>query len=31
MAAYKAPLRGTRLVLNEVVEVSRLWARLPAP
>ncbi|MBD8576236.1 acyl-CoA dehydrogenase C-terminal domain-containing protein [Pseudomonas syringae] len=30
MADYKAPLRDMRFVLNEVFEVSRLWARLPA-
>ncbi|CAG8869924.1 3-methylmercaptopropionyl-CoA dehydrogenase [Pseudomonas fluorescens] len=30
MAEYKAPLRDMRFVLNEVFEVSRLWARMPA-
>ena len=30
MADYKAPLRDMRFVLNEVFEVSRLWAQLPA-
>ncbi|BAP41984.1 acyl-CoA dehydrogenase C-terminal domain-containing protein [Pseudomonas sp. LJDD11] len=30
MADYKAPLRDMRFVLNEVFEVSRLWASLPA-
>ncbi|GAB7528021.1 acyl-CoA dehydrogenase C-terminal domain-containing protein [Pseudomonas sp. 3A(2025)] len=30
MADYKAPLRDMRFVLNEVFDVSRLWARLPA-
>ncbi|MGE8407922.1 MAG: acyl-CoA dehydrogenase C-terminal domain-containing protein [Pseudomonas sp.] len=30
MADYKAPLRDMRFVLNEVFEVSRLWADLPA-
>jgi len=30
MADYKAPLRDMRFVLNEVFEVSRLWAELPA-
>ncbi|WP_018928310.1 acyl-CoA dehydrogenase C-terminal domain-containing protein [Pseudomonas umsongensis] len=29
MSDYKAPLRDMRFVLNEVFEVSRLWARLP--
>ncbi len=29
MADYKAPLRDMRFVLNEVFEVSRLWAQLP--
>ena len=29
MADYKAPLRDMRFVLNEVFEVSRLWAELP--
>ncbi|MGA9223742.1 MAG: acyl-CoA dehydrogenase N-terminal domain-containing protein, partial [Pseudomonas graminis] len=29
MADYKAPLRDMRFVLNEVFEVSRLWATLP--
>ena len=30
MADYKAPLRDMRFVLNEVFDVSRLWAQLPA-
>jgi len=30
MADYKAPLRDMRFVLNEVFEVSRLWAQVPA-
>ena len=30
MADYKAPLRDMRFVLNEVFEVSKLWAQLPA-
>ena len=30
MADYKAPLRDMDFVLNEVFEVSRLWAELPA-
>jgi alkylation response protein AidB-like acyl-CoA dehydrogenase len=30
MADYKAPLRDMRFVLNEVFEVSNLWAQLPA-
>ncbi|MCY1268686.1 3-methylmercaptopropionyl-CoA dehydrogenase [compost metagenome] len=30
MADYKAPLRDMRFVLNEVFEVARLWAELPA-
>ncbi|MFG0382227.1 acyl-CoA dehydrogenase C-terminal domain-containing protein [Pseudomonas sp. zbq_18] len=29
MADYKAPLRDMRFVLNEVFEVSKLWAELP--
>ena len=29
MSVYKAPLRDMRFVLNEVFEVSRLWAQLP--
>ncbi|MDR0276990.1 MAG: acyl-CoA dehydrogenase C-terminal domain-containing protein [Paucimonas sp.] len=29
MADYKAPLRDMRFVLNEVFEVSKLWAALP--
>ena len=29
MADYKAPLRDMRFVLNEVFDVSRLWATLP--
>ncbi|VVQ16789.1 3-methylmercaptopropionyl-CoA dehydrogenase [Pseudomonas fluorescens] len=29
MSEYKAPLRDMRFVLNEVFEVSRLWAQLP--
>ncbi|WP_437881915.1 acyl-CoA dehydrogenase C-terminal domain-containing protein [Pseudomonas sp. LRF_L74] len=29
MADYKAPLRDMRFVLNEVFQVSRLWAQLP--
>lgn len=30
MADYKAPLRDMRFVLNEVFDVSKLWAQLPA-
>ncbi|MDP2761510.1 MAG: acyl-CoA dehydrogenase C-terminal domain-containing protein [Sideroxyarcus sp.] len=30
MADYQAPLRDMRFVLNEVFEVSKLWAQLPA-
>jgi alkylation response protein AidB-like acyl-CoA dehydrogenase len=30
MSDYKAPLRDMRFILNEVFEVSRLWAQLPA-
>lgn len=30
MADYKAPLRDMRFVLNEVFQVSKLWAQLPA-
>jgi alkylation response protein AidB-like acyl-CoA dehydrogenase len=30
MSDYKAPLRDIRFVLNEVFEVSRLWATMPA-
>lgn len=30
MADYNAPLRDMRFVLNEVFEVSKLWAQLPA-
>ena len=30
MADYKAPLRDMRFVLNEVFDVSKLWAELPA-
>ncbi|WNW12191.1 acyl-CoA dehydrogenase C-terminal domain-containing protein [Pseudomonas sp. DTU_2021_1001937_2_SI_NGA_ILE_001] len=30
MADYKAPLRDMRFVLNEVFDVSSLWASLPA-
>lgn len=30
MADYKAPLRDMRFVLNEVFEVSKRWAQLPA-
>ncbi|MFN9528776.1 MAG: acyl-CoA dehydrogenase C-terminal domain-containing protein [Pseudomonadaceae bacterium] len=30
MADYKAPLRDMRFVLNEVFDVSTLWAELPA-
>ncbi|MBX8537278.1 acyl-CoA dehydrogenase C-terminal domain-containing protein [Pseudomonas cichorii] len=30
MADYKAPLRDMRFVLNEVFDVSTLWAQLPA-
>ncbi|AQZ32088.1 MULTISPECIES: acyl-CoA dehydrogenase C-terminal domain-containing protein [Pseudomonadaceae] len=30
MADYQAPLRDMRFVLNEVFEVSKLWAELPA-
>ncbi|NBA96356.1 acyl-CoA dehydrogenase C-terminal domain-containing protein [Pseudomonas sp. R5(2019)] len=30
MADYKAPLRDMRFVLNEVFEVSSLWAQMPA-
>lgn len=29
MADYKAPLRDMRFILNEVFEVSKLWAELP--
>ena len=29
MSEYKAPLRDMRFVLNEVFEVSSLWATLP--
>ena len=29
MSDYKAPLRDMRFVLNEVFEISRLWAGLP--
>ena len=29
MSDYKAPLRDMRFVLNEVFQVSRLWAKLP--
>ena len=29
MADYNAPLRDMRFVLNEVFQVSRLWADLP--
>ena len=29
MSDYKAPLRDMHFVLNEVFQVSRLWARLP--
>ncbi|MGH8386839.1 MAG: acyl-CoA dehydrogenase C-terminal domain-containing protein [Pseudomonas sp.] len=29
MSEYKAPLRDMRFVLNEVFQVSRLWAQLP--
>ena len=29
MADYKAPLRDMRFVLNEVFDVSKLWAELP--
>ena len=29
MADYNAPLRDMRFVLNEVFEVSKLWAQLP--
>ena len=29
MSDYKAPLRDMRFVLNEVFQVSRLWAQLP--
>ncbi|AWY38640.1 acyl-CoA dehydrogenase [Pseudomonas putida] len=29
MSEYKAPLRDMRFVLNEVFEVSRLWANMP--
>ena len=29
MSDYKAPLRDMRFVLNEVFEVSKLWAQLP--
>ena len=31
MADYKAPLRDMRFVLNEVFEVSRLWAAIAGP
>lgn len=30
MADYKAPLRDMRFILNEVFEVSKLWAQLPS-
>ncbi|MCJ1886746.1 acyl-CoA dehydrogenase C-terminal domain-containing protein [Pseudomonas sp. LA21] len=30
MADYKAPLRDMQFVLNEVFEVAKLWAELPA-
>jgi len=30
MTDYKAPLRDTRFVLNEVFEDARLWTGLPA-
>ncbi|NWE19550.1 acyl-CoA dehydrogenase C-terminal domain-containing protein [Pseudomonas sp. P7548] len=30
MADYKAPLRDMRFVLNEVFEVAKTWAQLPA-
>ncbi|WP_017937528.1 acyl-CoA dehydrogenase C-terminal domain-containing protein [Zestomonas thermotolerans] len=30
MADYKAPLRDMRFVLNEVFDVAKLWAELPA-
>src|SRR5476651_291801 len=30
MADYNAPLRDMRFVLNEVFEVAKLWAQLPA-
>ncbi|SFO81887.1 acyl-CoA dehydrogenase C-terminal domain-containing protein [Pseudomonas borbori] len=30
MSDYQAPLRDMRFVLNEVFEVSKLWAQLPA-
>ncbi|WP_397447970.1 acyl-CoA dehydrogenase C-terminal domain-containing protein [Pseudomonas sp. NA-150] len=30
MSDYKAPLRDIRFVLNEVFEVSKLWASMPA-
>ncbi|MBM3109980.1 acyl-CoA dehydrogenase C-terminal domain-containing protein [Pseudomonas arcuscaelestis] len=30
MSDYQAPLRDMRFVLNEVFEVSKLWAELPA-
>jgi alkylation response protein AidB-like acyl-CoA dehydrogenase len=30
MADYQAPLREMRFVLNEVFQVSKLWAQLPA-
>ena len=30
MADYQAPLRDMRFVLNEVFQVSKLWAQLPA-
>ena len=29
MSDYKAPLRDMHFVLNEVFQVSRLWAKLP--
>ncbi|MHC8326948.1 acyl-CoA dehydrogenase C-terminal domain-containing protein [Pseudomonas sp. LB1P83] len=29
MSDYKAPLRDMRFVLNEVFQVSRLWAKMP--
>ena len=30
MAEYQAPLRDMRFVLNDVFEVAKLWAELPA-
>lgn len=30
MSDYKAPLRDMRFVLNEVFDVSKLWAQLPS-